>query len=205
MLNIGPSGAKVNTDISATLLKQCADNIIIKSNADVYTKRYTQLNSFGRAVTNYLVSSPETINTNSIGNFVHSCLSGHKVIKISCVECVVNLCESHIAGFNVKENLKQSFVELFRGKPAVIPCERFDYMYFGGHYNSGAIDTTVTLNFQNTKAVVILFPRYITEISCYRNPLMSDLSVQFDNRQYPPNPANTLSVEFLKANLQCAG
>jgi hypothetical protein len=75
MLNIGPSGAKVNTGISAMLLKQCADNIIIKSNADVYTKRYTQLNSFGRAVTNYLVSSPETINTNSIGNFVHSCLS----------------------------------------------------------------------------------------------------------------------------------
>jgi hypothetical protein len=101
MLNIGPTGAKVNTDISATLLKQCADNIIIKSNVDVYTKRYTQLNSFGRAVTNYLVSSQETLNTNSIGNFVHSCLSGHKVIKISCVECVVNLCESHITGFNV--------------------------------------------------------------------------------------------------------
>jgi hypothetical protein len=78
-------------------------------------------------------------------------------------------------------------------------------MYFGGHYNSGGIDTTVTLKFQNTKAVVILFPRYITEISCYRNPLMSDLSVQFDNKQYPPNPANTLFVEFLKANLQCAG
>jgi hypothetical protein len=75
MLNIRPSGAKVNTDISATLLKRCADNIIIKSNADVYTKRYTQLNSFGRAVNNYLVSSPETINTNNIGNFVHSCLS----------------------------------------------------------------------------------------------------------------------------------
>jgi hypothetical protein len=78
-------------------------------------------------------------------------------------------------------------------------------MYFGGHYNCCGIDTTVMLNFQNTKAVVILFPRYITEISCYRNPLMSDLSVQFDNKQYPPNPANTLSVEFLKVNLQCAG
>jgi hypothetical protein len=94
----------------------------------------------------------------------------------------------------VKEELKSTFVELFRIKPTVIPCERFDYMYFGEHYN-----------FQNTKAVVIPFPRYITETLYYRNPLMSDLSVQFDNKQYLPNPANTLSVEFLKANLQCAG
>jgi hypothetical protein len=101
----------------------------------------------------------------------------------------------------VKENLKQSFVELFRGKPTVIPCKRFDYLYFGEHYNSSGIDITVTLSFQNTKVVVILFPRYITEISCYRNPLISDLSVQFDNKQYQPNSANTLFAEFLKANL----
>jgi hypothetical protein len=46
MLNIGPTGTKVATDISATLLKQCADNIIIKCNADIYTKKYTQFNSF---------------------------------------------------------------------------------------------------------------------------------------------------------------
>jgi hypothetical protein len=38
MLNIRPTGAKVATDTSATLLKHYADNIIIKSNAHLYTK-----------------------------------------------------------------------------------------------------------------------------------------------------------------------
>jgi hypothetical protein len=146
MLNIGPCGSVVATDVSATLLKQCANNIGLKSIADAYAKRFTQIESCGRAVTNFLVSSPETINTNTIGNLVHSCMSGHREMKINSVECIVNLCESHISQFNIKENLKSSFVTLFAGKPTVIACERYDYMYFGGHYNTSGIDTTVTMN-----------------------------------------------------------
>jgi hypothetical protein len=38
ILNIGPSGSEVATDVSATLLRQCANNIGLKSIADVYTK-----------------------------------------------------------------------------------------------------------------------------------------------------------------------
>jgi hypothetical protein len=146
-------------------------NIGLKLIADVYTKRFTQIWSWGRAVTNYLVSSPETINTNTIGNnLVHSCISGHREIKINSVECLVNLCESHISGFNIKDNLKPSFVNLFAGKPTVIPCERYAYMYFGGYYNASGIDTTVMMNFQNTKAIGVLFPHNINEITYERNP-----------------------------------
>jgi hypothetical protein len=130
-LNIGPSGSEVETDVSATMLKQCADHIGLKSIADVYTKRFTQIGSWGRAVTNFLVSSPETINTSTLGNLVYSCMSGHREMKISSVVCLVNPCESHITGFSIKDSLKSSFVSLFAGKPTVIPCERYDYMYFG--------------------------------------------------------------------------
>jgi hypothetical protein len=132
-------------------------------------------------------------------------MSGHKEIRISSVECVVNLCESHVTGFNIKENLKQGFVNLFAGKPTVIPCEKFDYMYFGGHYNSSGIDTTVTMNFVNAKEAIILCPREINNITCYQNPLMTEAYIQFDGMQYPPQPANFLSNEFLKSNMQCAG
>jgi hypothetical protein len=72
-------------------------------------------------VTNFLVSSPKTINTNNLGNCVQLCMSGHREIRISSVECVVNLCESHVTGYNIKDNLKQGFVNLFGGKPTVIP------------------------------------------------------------------------------------
>jgi hypothetical protein len=205
MLNIGPTGAKVPTDISSTLLKQCSENVGLKSVADVYTKRFTQIGSWGRAVTNFLVSSPETINTNSLGNFEQLCMSGHKEIRMSSVECVVNLCESHITGFNIKGSLKSSFVNLFASKPTVIPCEKYDYMYFGGHYNSSGIDTTVIMNFVNAKAVIILCPRGINNITCYQNPLLTEAYIQFDGVQYPLQPANFLSIEFLKANMECPG
>jgi hypothetical protein len=81
-----------------------------------------------RAATNVLVSSPETINTNTIGNLVHSRVFEHKEMKISSVECIVNLCESYISAFNIRDNLKPSFVNLFAGKPTVIACERYGYM-----------------------------------------------------------------------------
>jgi hypothetical protein len=174
MLNIGPAGSEVPTDISATLLKQCSENVGLKSIADVYSKRFTQIGSWGRAVINFMVNSPETINTSSLGNFVQTCMSGHKEIRIRSIECIVNLCESHITGFNIKDSLKQGFVNLFAGKPTVIPCEKYDYMYFGGHYNSSGIDTTVTMNFVNAKAVIILCPRRINGITCYQNPMLNE-------------------------------
>jgi hypothetical protein len=41
LVDIGPNENNVNTDISTVLLDQCAKNISIKSEADVYTKRFT--------------------------------------------------------------------------------------------------------------------------------------------------------------------
>jgi hypothetical protein len=34
---------------------------------------------------------------------------------------------------------------------------------------------------------------------------MSEAYIQFDGMQYPPQPANFLSNEFLKPNMQCVG
>jgi hypothetical protein len=66
----------------------------------------------------------------------------------------------------VKEDLKSSVVELFRGKPTVIPRERYDYIYFRGHYYASGIYTTVTMNFVNTKAIGVVCSRNINEIAC---------------------------------------
>jgi hypothetical protein len=61
------------------------------------------------------------------------------------------------------------------------------------------------MNFQNTKAIGVLFPHNINEISCSRNPNLEQLTLQFDNRQIPPQSTNTLSNSFLKSNFFCAG
>jgi hypothetical protein len=49
IVDIRPNGSKVATDISTIFRDQCANNINIKFETDVYTKRFTQFNSWGIA------------------------------------------------------------------------------------------------------------------------------------------------------------
>jgi hypothetical protein len=77
LADIGRSTNKVTTDISTILLDQCAKNISIKSEADVYTKRFTQVHSWGRALTNVVVSSRNPLNTTTLGNFAGLVTAAH--------------------------------------------------------------------------------------------------------------------------------
>jgi hypothetical protein len=77
LVDIGTGINKVTTDISTILLDQCAKNISIKSEADVYSKRFTQVHSWGRALTNVVVSSPNPLNTTTLGNFTELVTACH--------------------------------------------------------------------------------------------------------------------------------
>jgi hypothetical protein len=158
IVEIRPNGSKVNTDISTILLDQCANNISIKSEADVYTKRFTQVNSWGRALTNVVVSSPNPLNTTTLRNLAKLETAGHAQLKMTPAETLVAQCESYIVGYNLKQEAKQPMINLCKNKPLVIPCEKYDYVYFNRTYNSSGINSTVTTNFINTKAVAMLYP-----------------------------------------------
>jgi hypothetical protein len=121
------------------------------------------------------------------------------------IETLVSLCESYIVGYNLKNEAKLPMINLLKSKPLVIPCEKFDYVYFNGTYNSSGINTTVTTNFINTKAAAMLNPRAITNLSCHQNPLMSDITLQIDGKCYPYAPGNSLSTDFIKQNMEAAG
>jgi hypothetical protein len=129
------NGTKVETDISTILLDQCGKNISIKSETDVYTKRFTQVNSWGRALTNVVVSSQNPLNTTTLGNFTELVTAGNPQLKTAPVETLVAQCESYIVGHNLNHKAKQPMINLCKGKPLVTPCEKFDYVYFNGMYN----------------------------------------------------------------------
>jgi hypothetical protein len=57
MVNIKSSGGKVLTEVSTILLNQCANNIIIKLEANIYIKRFIKIHSWCRALINALLSS----------------------------------------------------------------------------------------------------------------------------------------------------
>jgi hypothetical protein len=72
-------------------------------------------------------------------------------------------------------------------------------------YNSSGINSTVTTNVINTKAVAMLYPRSIQNLTCHQNPLMSDITLQIDGRSYPHTPGNSPSINFIKQNMEAAG
>jgi hypothetical protein len=62
-LTVGSNGNTKTICGEVPILKQCADNLTIKSVDDVYTKRFTQLNSYGRVCNNVLAAGDEAIPT----------------------------------------------------------------------------------------------------------------------------------------------
>jgi hypothetical protein len=102
LVNVGPTGNTVEVGCEVPILKQCADNLTIKSVHDVYTKRFTQLNSYGRACNNVLAGGEEEIPelTNSIVKF---CSYGHTNLTLTCANWEVTEAISYIAGYNISE------------------------------------------------------------------------------------------------------
>jgi hypothetical protein len=132
----------------------------------VYTKRFTQVHSWGRALTNVVVSSPNPLNTTTLGNFTEL-TACHAQLHMAPTETLVSLCESYIVGYYLKNEAKLPMINLCKSKPIVIPCEKFGCVYFNRTYNSSGINTTVTTNFINTKAATMLYPRSITNLTCH--------------------------------------
>jgi hypothetical protein len=59
-VNVGAPGNTVEVGCEVPILKQCGDNLSIKSVHDVYTKPFTQLNSYGRAC-NIMLAGGESL------------------------------------------------------------------------------------------------------------------------------------------------
>jgi hypothetical protein len=82
-LDVGPSGNTVEVGCEVPILKQCADNLSIKSIHDVYYKRFTQLGSYGRACNNVLAGG-ESEMRELTSNIVKFCSYCHTNLTLTC-------------------------------------------------------------------------------------------------------------------------
>jgi hypothetical protein len=117
LVDTGQNGSKVATDISTILLDQCAKNISIKSEVDVYTKKFTQVHSWGRALTNVVVSSPNLLNTTILGIFTELVTACHAQLHMAPTETLVTPCENYIVVYNLKNEVKAPMFKLCKNKP----------------------------------------------------------------------------------------
>jgi hypothetical protein len=56
----------------------------------------------------------------------------------------------------------------------------------------------------NVKEVIVLFPRYASDLTVFHNPCLSNLQIQMLSRNWPDQPASTVSAEFFRLQLEAA-
>jgi hypothetical protein len=86
------------------ILKQCVDNLTIKSVKDMYTKRFTQLNSYGRACNNVLAVGTGEVDTIT-NNIVGLCSYNHTNVTLTYSNWEITRAERIVAGYSIQETV----------------------------------------------------------------------------------------------------
>jgi hypothetical protein len=68
----------------------------------------------------------------------------------------------------------------------------------------GGINCVATLPLINVKEVIVLFPRYATDLTVFHNPCLSNVQLQMLSRNWPDQPVSTVSAEFFRLQLEAA-
>jgi GR25 family glycosyltransferase involved in LPS biosynthesis len=173
--------------------KEVISKIDSHSFSNVYDYRFNQANQKGRMSTNALV-----------------CVNGIKVefasydtkdVTIRPHPTKICSAESTIVGYTLKSAFKNAFIKYYENKPWVVPAEKITIQYFNGPVTPYGVDLASNFQFTNTKSFCILFPQNPHDCTCFQNPCLDNAYIQFNNKQFPTSPCNTLSPEHLKYNL----
>lgn len=114
-------------------------------------------------------------------------------------------CRSNLNGFNIRDDVIAQLREKFSNAPLVIPSQFIDYQAFSQSPMGYGLKCNTTYNFTNTSAILFLFPRTQNELTCCRNPLLSSIQVQIDNKPYPDKPFSTVEAAHSIYNLTNLG
>jgi hypothetical protein len=167
---------------------------------EVYNKRFIQFGSQGRACTNVLAA----VDIQGDVPYVKFASYGHKDITLRCESIDTMAVMSYIYGYGVNDTYKTNAINYYRENPWVVPAEHIKYQHFTNGPNSGGLYVTSTFNLTNSKAVAFLFPESITDMTVFKNPYLTNCSVQINNKYYAFNKVDTTSSEFLRLMLQAA-
>lgn len=112
---------------------------------------------------------------------------------------------SNLNGFNIKDTVKQQIIDKYSTSSYIVPAQFVDYQAFSQvpRYGSTRCNNTYTLT--NCSAIGFLFPRTHNEITVSRNPNLSSVQAQVDNKPFPDKPFSTHSPEHSNYCLTNAG
>jgi hypothetical protein len=204
----GDPDETVGMNVAPLFLAQVANSVINKSKAEVYTKRFTQVNTPGRACTNVVSSSYFNNDLNNLPyltNFVDFASYETRDIEIHSDDVTISNAYSHVTVFNLKDTVKKRLIEEYKDKPFVVPSSKFEFYQFGQGPNPTKFNISQQFKLPYTKALFLIFPRYGTQISCMQNPFLDNLCMQLLNKQFPKTATSTPSTDHLKQNFNLMG
>jgi hypothetical protein len=169
--------------------KKLADSIRVVDTQFNYDKRFTQLNTKGRAASN-LVSRNITIVNSQLVTY-QGC-----DITIRADKIITWDANSIICGFALDSSYKQDLRRRYSSQPFIIPSEVVRIYNFSTCPNASGLNCVMTVPMINVKEVCVLFPRYATDLTTFFNPCLSGLQLNMLNRQWPDQAADTTSAEF---------
>jgi hypothetical protein len=107
---------------------------VSKSKAEVYTKRFTQVNSPGRACTNVVAPSyfnSELNNPPFLTQVDDFASYETREIEIHADDVAVSNACSHVTLFNLRDTVKKRMIEEYKVKSFIVPSSKFEFYQFG--------------------------------------------------------------------------
>jgi hypothetical protein len=191
------------TGNNIALFNQVADVVSPHINYSVYDKRFIQLNSPGRAITN-IYATLDTHGDDKVP-FVKFASYGYKDLTLKCEKIDVRQMSCYLYGYDLKDLYKKSCLDYYTNNQWIIPAENIVQQTFSNSPTNVGLNVTTTFNLKNAKAIAFLFPETGTDLTVFKNPFLSDLTLTINSRNIPSIKMDTTSPEFLKYSLEAAG
>ena len=123
-----------------------------------------------------------------------------KELALTCIGMKVLQCKSNMFGFGITEAAKQAIRESLRD-PIIMPSQQIEYQAFPISTTENGIQTTVNLPLNNVTGISIMFPKNARDLTCFENPMLQNVQLVIDNKNYPSEPINTVGARFLAYQL----
>ena len=143
--------------------------------------------------------TPSDPNTNTPATPTTYTLSSAQLV-LTCTGMKILQCKSNMFGFGITEAAKQNIREALR-TPVIIPSQQIEYQAFPISTTENGIQTTVNLPLNNVTGISIMFPKNARDMTCFENPMLQNVQLVIDNKNYPSEPINTIGARFLAYQL----
>ena len=97
--------------------------------------------------------------------------------------------------FEINESAKQAIQESLHTS-VILSSHQIECQVFPISTIENGIQTTVNLPHNNLTGISIMFPKNARDYTCFENPMMQNVRLHFDNKNFPSEPIVLIGAQF---------